>query len=233
MSDAARPHRPRTIAIGDIHGCRCALETLLTAINPQPHDTIVALGDFVDRGPDSCGVLDRLIKLESQCHLIPILGNHDEMFLGAIEGIGSTSGWCNVGGRETLQSYGLRLSATRAEIAAAVPNRHVDFLNRCLPWFETETHFYVHANYLPDHALNEIDGYWLRWLSLREYTPPAHENGKVAIVGHTRQTSGEIFDVDYLKCIDTACYAGQWLTALEVDTGKLWQANDRGEMRAD
>ncbi len=223
--------RARTIAIGDIHGCLRALDTLLTAIDPQPHDTIVALGDFVDRGPDACGVLDRLLQLEQQCQLVAILGNHDEMFLNALAGLGSAADWLEVGGRQTLQSYGLRACALPSEIAAVVPSHHVDFLGRCLPWFETETHFFVHANYLADHSLNEIEAYWLRWLSLREYLPPAHENGKTAVVGHTKQRTGEIFDCGYLKCIDTGCHAGLWLTALDVNTGQLWQANQRGEVR--
>ncbi len=76
--------RPRTIAIGDIHGCSLALEALLDAIQPRPDDVIVTLGDYVNRGPDSRGVLDRLIELERRCKLVPILGNHDEMLLAAL-----------------------------------------------------------------------------------------------------------------------------------------------------
>ncbi len=75
--------RPRTIAIGDIHGCSRALEAVLTAIGPRPDDVIVTLGDYVNRGPDSRAVLDRLIALEGQCTLVPILGNHDQMLLAA------------------------------------------------------------------------------------------------------------------------------------------------------
>ena len=67
---------PRTIAIGDIHGCSIALAILITAIDPKPDDTIIPLGDFVDRGIDSKGVLDQLIALANRCNLIPILGNH-------------------------------------------------------------------------------------------------------------------------------------------------------------
>ena len=76
----------RTIAIGDIHGCSIALEALIEAISPQPDDTIIPLGDYVDRGIDSKGVLDRLIELRDRCNLVPILGNHDQMMLHAREG---------------------------------------------------------------------------------------------------------------------------------------------------
>ena len=75
----------RTIAIGDIHGCLAALNTLIDAIQPQHDDTLVTVGDYVDRGPDSKGVLDRMLELEKMCNLVPLLGNHEEMMLAVIE----------------------------------------------------------------------------------------------------------------------------------------------------
>jgi serine/threonine protein phosphatase 1 len=74
---------PRTVAIADIHGCSAALLSILLAIDPQPEDSIITLGDYANRGMDSKGVLDLLIELSGRCHLIPILGNHDEMMLKA------------------------------------------------------------------------------------------------------------------------------------------------------
>ena len=81
--DGISSRLPRTIAIGDIHGCSTALASILLAIDPQPEDTIITLGDYVNRGMDSKGVLDVLIELSGRCRLIPILGNHDEMMLKA------------------------------------------------------------------------------------------------------------------------------------------------------
>ena len=75
----------RTIAIGDIHGCSIALAALIKAIDLRPDDTLVTLGDYVDRGLDSKGVLDFLIKLETRCQLISLIGNHDAVMLGAID----------------------------------------------------------------------------------------------------------------------------------------------------
>jgi hypothetical protein len=69
----------RTIAIGDIHGCRDALAALIDAIGPGPDDTLVTLGDHIDRGPDSRGVIDQLLALASRCRLVPLLGDHEEM----------------------------------------------------------------------------------------------------------------------------------------------------------
>ena len=65
---------PRTIAIGDIHGCSAALDALLEAIRPRREDCIVTLGDYINRGPDSRGVIERLIKLKDRCRLVPLLG---------------------------------------------------------------------------------------------------------------------------------------------------------------
>src|SRR6266566_2962031 len=78
----------RTIAIGDIHGCSIALAALIELICPQADDTIITLGDYVDRGIDSKGAVELLIALADRCRLIPILGNHDEMMLHARDGRG-------------------------------------------------------------------------------------------------------------------------------------------------
>ena len=81
----------RTIAIGDIHGCSAALDALLDAIRPRPEDTIVTLGDYINRGPDTRGVLDRLIDLGRRCRLVPLLGNHEQMLLEARSGLHPTT----------------------------------------------------------------------------------------------------------------------------------------------
>ena len=75
----------RTIAIGDIHGCAEALRTIVGAIAPQSNDTIVVLGDCVDRGPQSADAINQLLALCERCRLVPLLGNHEEMMLAARE----------------------------------------------------------------------------------------------------------------------------------------------------
>ncbi len=96
----------RLIAIGDIHGCRIALDRLLEAIQPDPEDVVVTLGDYIDRGLDSRGVIERLIELAGQTRLIGILGNHEEMMLSVIRGGAPHHDWVRYGGVETLESYG-------------------------------------------------------------------------------------------------------------------------------
>lgn len=216
---------PRTIAIGDIHGCSTALAKLIELIDPQPDDVLVPLGDFVDRGIDSKSVIEQLIALADRCRLVPILGNHEEMMLGAREGWSDFRFWINCGGLACLDSYG---STGRIEL---IPRRHFGFLESCRTYFETDRHFFVHANYKPEVPLDRLDIQTLRWLSLRDYVPPSpHCSGKVAIVGHTPQP--EVLDLGYLKCLDTNCCYGGWLSALDVDTNQLWQVDEKGDVRA-
>ncbi len=76
----------RILAISDIHGCLAALQTVLAAVDPRPDDTIITMGDYADRGPDVRGVLEMLIALGKQTHLVPLLGNHDETMLNVCRG---------------------------------------------------------------------------------------------------------------------------------------------------
>ncbi len=214
----------RTIAIGDIHGCSLALDALLDAIQPEAEDTIIPLGDFVDRGFDSRSVLDRLIALEAQCRLVPILGNHDEMLLQSFHDKQIFREWLLFGGIATLDSYG-------DAGLEAIPEAHIDFLKHCRDFFETETHIFVHASYDPRLPMSDQSRSTLRWVSLRDGVPGPHVSGKTVITGHTSQKTGEILDLGYLKCIDTYCYGGKWLTALDVSSGQVWQACDSGRLR--
>jgi serine/threonine protein phosphatase 1 len=214
----------RTIAIGDIHGCSAALDALLKTIRPRPEDRIVTLGDYINRGPDSRGVIERLIELKDRCRLVPLLGNHDQKLLEARSGLHPTT-WLGMGGIATLDSYGpgrdIRL----------IPERHFQFLEGCLDYFETDTHIFVHANYFPDIPMDEQHVGMLRWESLRGMTPGPHDSGKMVIAGHTSQKNGEILDLGHVKIIDTYCCGGGWLTALDVQTDQVWQADREGNMR--
>jgi serine/threonine protein phosphatase 1 len=215
----------RLIAIGDIHGCLAALQAVLEAVAPRPDDTIVALGDYVDRGPDSRGVIETLRALAGQTQVVSILGNHDEMMLKVCRGRRDLMfDWLAYGGDATLLSYGVLA-------LEAVWPQHLNFLEACPVYFETERHFFVHGNYQPNVALARQPREVLMWESLKKRVPTAHESGKTAVVGHTAQKSGKILDLGYLKCIDTWCYGDGWLTAMDVDTGQVWQAAKNGKRR--
>jgi serine/threonine protein phosphatase 1 len=209
---------PRTIAIADIHGCSHAFASLLRAIDPQPDDRIITLGDYVNRGMDSKGVLDMLIDLPKRCRLIPILGNHDEMMLKAKTSRSAFRHFLEFGGIETLDSYG-----DSGQISL-VPDEHFHFLESCVPYFETETHFFTHGNYDPNLPVDQQDDRTLRWLSLRDSVPRQHVSGKIAVVGHTPQP--EVLNLGHLICLDTGCAYGGKLTAIDVESGEVWQASE-------
>jgi serine/threonine protein phosphatase 1 len=215
---------PRTIAIGDIHGCKSALDRLLKEIQPEKDDTIVGIGDYVDRGMDSAGVIETLSELISKCRFVPLIGNHELMMYRALQnGKTDFEFWYQHGGNTTLQSYGGRLEN--------IPASHMMFLNHCIRFFETETHFFIHANYAYDLPLAEQPDELVFWTHIREQAPPMHISGKIAVVGHTPQPDGTIRDCGHVKLIDTYCYGDQWLTALEVNTGEYWQATNWGDFR--
>lgn len=214
---------PRTIAIGDIHGCSAALRALIDAIQPAEGDTLVPLGDYVDRGPDSRGVIDLILDLEKRCQVVPLLGNHELMLLDALAHPRVMGPWLECGGDATVRSYGGKLSIVLPD--------HLDFIRRCRRYYEIPTHFFVHANYDAEIPLDEQPDYLLFWEHLFFQLPRPHDNGKIAVVGHTSQKSGEFLDLGHVVCIDTFCHGGGWLTALDVNSGKTWQADRTGKLR--
>jgi serine/threonine protein phosphatase 1 len=219
----------RLLAIGDIHGCSQALATLLERVGPRDDDRIVTLGDYVDRGPDSRGVLHRLITLNRTGRLVALRGNHDMMMLEALSRC-HTPMWLACGGAQTLASYGIR-STDLASLPDHVPQSHWHFLEDvCVDWHETEKHFFVHANAYPDLPLNEQPLYMLHWEKL--YEPCVHFSGKVMVCGHTPQRTGLPVNLGATICIDTGIYEPDgWLTCLDVLTGRYWQANQHGQWR--
>jgi serine/threonine protein phosphatase 1 len=221
----------RTIAIGDIHGCLAALDALICAIAPGPEDTLITLGDYIDRGPHSRGVLDRLVTLARRCRLVPLIGNHEELLLAALADITALRRWITLGGADTLRSYGWVPGGPRRALAEWIPAPHREFLAGCRSYYETRSHIYVHAGFVPELPLNEQPVEALRWRVANASMAVPHCSGKVVVLGHTPQLSGEVLDLGFLVCIDTNCARGGCLTALDADTGRIWQADRRGKLR--
>lgn len=212
----------RLIAIGDIHGYRAPLQTLIRAIEPTPDDIVVTLGDYVDRGPDSKGVVDELIELGRRTQLIALIGNHEEMMLNVVRGDQSHHSWLRYGGVETLESYGFDGNLD------FLPPEHVEFFGSLGDFFVHDEFFFTHAAYDPALELEQQTIEMLRWHSLRNGIPDPHVSGKTAIVGHTADEDGHIFDVGHLICIDTNCYGGGCLTAMELPSKRVWQSTPEG-----
>ena len=216
----------RTLVIGDIHGYLETLDALLDAVALSTSDRLITLGDYVDRGPDSCGVLERLIQLQAVGTLIPLLGNHDEMMRETLRGDPlHHRAWMMFGGLATLASYGLTLDQCQQ-----IPPSHRDFLESCHPWYETDTHLFAHATVDPKKPMSEQETHTLRWEKLHD--PIQHVSGKTLVCGHTRQYDGWPTSWPGTICIDTGVYDGPgWLTCLILERGEVVQANRYGEIR--
>jgi serine/threonine protein phosphatase 1 len=221
MSDGGR-----VLAIGDIHGCIRALDSVLDMVRPAAGDLVVTLGDYIDRGPDSRAVIDRLIDLGARTRLVTLRGNHEEMILSARGDEHAAHLWLFWGGRATLESYG---GEVWSDVERVVPEAHWAFFEATADSFETDDHLFVHASVDPDLPLEEQPADKLRWEQIRRGRP--HCSGKLMICGHTRQVAGVPLDLGHAICVDTWVYGEGWLSCLDVRTREVHQANQRGERR--
>ena len=216
----------RLFALGDIHGCSTALGTLIAAIDPQPEDTLVVLGDVIDYGPDTKGVIQQLIELSLRCRLIILTGNHEDMMFRAFEFPSELNSWIYSGGEDTLKCY-----PGRDENELIDPD-HFDFLKReCRDYHETDDFIFVHANYFPNLPMSQQSSRTLRWEFIEPERMAPHYSGKVVIAGHTPQTNGDPLDLGFLKVIDTDASRGKWLTALEVRSNVIIQTDQDGKIK--
>ena len=213
----------RQFVIGDIHGCSKALRTLLERISPTPDDELIFLGDYVDRGSDSRGVIDELIRLQDRSRVVALRGNHEIMLLGVLFGGRDPAGWLASGGHATVASYGGALSK--------MPPRHRDFFRRLRPYHETDSAIFVHAGYQPDGAIEHQDDALTYWTHLTYPLPAPHHSGKRVFVGHTPQRSGNVLDANHLICVDTFCFGGGYLSAMDLSTDELIQVDRHGHLR--
>jgi serine/threonine protein phosphatase 1 len=182
----------RVLAIGDIHGCFQSLKALEAFVPFAPDDTIITLGDYVNRGPDSNAVFDWLIDAKRKRVLVPLRGNHEVMMLEARESDASLKRWLECGGDATLASYSPFGDSGRL---ADVPDAHWQFLeDATLRWFETQTHFFVHANAFPEMPFDEQPDFMLFWESFDD--PPPHQSGKIMVCGHTGSSGQSVFALE-------------------------------------
>ena len=210
----------RQFVVGDIHGCSKALRTLIETIAPGPDDEFIFLGDYIDRGPDSKNVVDQILALRTQCKVITLRGNHEIMLCGVLFRGLDQQIWKNSGGIATLTSYGGSLRK--------IPKHHIEFFQKLRSYYQIDDYIFVHANYEADRPLEEQSDSNLYWNHLEYPYPPKHRSGKTVIVGHTPQSSGMILDLGHLICIDTCCFAGGYLTAMNLATRELIQVDRKG-----
>jgi calcineurin-like phosphoesterase family protein len=213
--------KDRVLVVGDIHGCDVALAVLLSRLELGSNDTLVVLGDAVDRGPGSCRVLDQLVEVRQSSRLIYLMGNHEEMMLDTLSGRRSNM-WLRHGGMATLNSYGGSL--------ANIPDDHLELLNQMLPYWESPSDICVHASLEPGVDLADQQPEWLRWQKLTglEF---AHPSGKRILCGHSGISTGLPAILDGWICLDTLAYEGGFLTCIDASTGEISQSQQSGAFR--
>lgn len=174
----------RIYAIGDIHGCATQMEALIARLDIDArHDRLVFIGDYIDRGPDSKEVIDRILDLMQKIdHVICLLGNHEQMFLDFYLEHRELELFLGNGGYSTLLSYGFQRS--RQDPSFQVPERHLRFYQSLSPYYETADYIFVHAGLRPGIPLPEQDMDDLIW-SRFEFIRSTHDFGKRVVFGHT------------------------------------------------
>jgi serine/threonine protein phosphatase 1 len=203
----------RTFIIGDIHGCLGILKGLMDKIDWDPDkDGLIFLGDYIDRGRDSKGVIDYILGLKRMSQNIRcLMGNHEELFLNYINGDDEGSFLYN-GGVSTLTSY---YEAGNREIDPA----HIDFLKSLLLMIELDEYYIVHAGFkpgvnIPDQSVK--DTLWIR----EPFIFSDYNFGKRIIFGHTPFSSPLIMDNKI--GLDTGAVFGNKLTSLELPALKFY-----------
>lgn len=228
----------RIYAIGDIHGCRSELDRLLAMIDADdaargPANTsLIFLGDLVDRGPDSAGVVERLLTLARDRPNVRILkGNHEELFLHALSGAkDALRMFCRVGGKETVLSYGigrdeydsLDYPQLAERMKALVPDEHRAFLEGLEDMVVSGDYVFVHAGIRPDVPLEAQRPADLRWIreSFLDHRAP---HPKMVVHGHT--ITPAVDRQSNRIGIDTGAYMSGMLTALGVEGNATWILN--------
>lgn len=206
-----------TCVIGDIHGCHRSLTQLLPQVLDRA-DTIVFLGDYVDRGPQSQAVIATILSLQrARGRVIALMGNHDFLFLQHLTG-GDSSLFLQVGGRQTLASYGLSPTADQGEISRSIPPEHLAFL-KSLPLYWQDQHaIYVHAGLQPGLHLSQQTSQWCLW-AREQFIHSRYDFGKAVVFGHTVFTEPLVTANRF--GIDTGAVYGGRLTALLLPQREL------------
>ncbi len=216
----------RIIAVGDIHGCIESLQQLVRLLELRPSDQLVFLGDYIDRGKDSKGVIACLMDLQRSFRCFFLMGNHELMFLDYLT-TGNASAWLANGGKETLASYGITDGKD-------LPENHVEFIRSCRFFLESRDFIFVHGGLDPDMSVRDnirylqpADFCWMRThLRTSNLEKNRYRWEKTVVCAHT--PTPEIINLDKLISIDTGCVYNNdislgKLSAIELPSRKLIQ----------
>jgi serine/threonine protein phosphatase 1 len=220
----------RVYAVGDIHGRLDLLNALLSKIEadreraPDLEHHLVLLGDYIDRGPESAGVIDRIMGLaSSEPHLTLLMGNHEDMMLRAIDGDrNQLKLWARNGGRETVLSYGMDetvydhadFDALAEILTDFVPSDHLAFLRQLRVSCAMDGYLFVHAGIHPDVPLDEqtaADQMWIRTRFLE------NEGDHGAMIVHGHCVTDDV-DIRHNRIgVDTGAYMSNRLSAIVLE----------------
>lgn len=206
-------------AIGDVHGCLNALEKLISEISPTQNDKLIFLGDYIDRGPDSKGVVDYLIELSKHVNCVFLRGNHEQMLLDVVDNGDDTYLWLINGAQATWRSYGnLQLLISNEE--------HMEFYRNTKFYHIEDNYLFVHGGVRPKVPLEKQDVRDLIWIR-EEFITKNHGLGYTVIFGHT--PFEDVLIMEDKIGIDTGCVYGGKLTAYNLTLSKKVQVSCRNE----
>jgi serine/threonine protein phosphatase 1 len=224
---AALPPGRRVYAIGDIHGCDAQLGNLYEIIaedcarRPVEHAVLLHIGDYVDRGADTAGVLRRLLRGSpvQGMQVVNLLGNHDETMLNALSGDRpAATDWLFAGGRPALESYGVDPDSPRETWPASVPREHLDFLRNLTLTHREGGYFFAHGGIRPGVELEKQ----VREDLLRMRQPFLYSEadfGAVVVHGHTPVKEPVVRHNRI--AIDTGAVFGGKMTCVVLEGGTL------------
>ncbi len=212
----------KIFVIGDIHGERQKAVSFIESLSFNPYDLVIFLGDYIDRGHDSKGMIDYLINFKKQHpKTIFLKGNHEDMLLSFIDHEFSKEIYFYNGGETTLRSYGIPPSEYYYA-KRYVPYNHLEFLNKLPLYYETKDYIFVHAGLRPGVPLQEQTPEDLLWIRY-EFIYSDYDFGKKVIFGHT--VVEEPLIMKNKIGIDTGLVFGGKLTILELPTLKFYFSN--------
>ena len=220
-----------SFVIGDIHGCADELGSLVGALPIRRDDEIVFLGDYIDRGPDSKGVVSFLLELKQSLgenRLIFLKGNHEDMLLSYLESTGQQAKmFLPNGGRATVQSYGVPADAPSPDrLGAALPPSHLAFYRTLEKSYLIEPYLCVHAGIHPLKSLQEQTDEDLMWIR-EPFLHSSHTLPYTVLFGHTPQHD-VLYNLPYKIGLDTGLVYGNMLTCFDTDEKVLYQIS-RGQ----
>ncbi|RLB05066.1 MAG: serine/threonine protein phosphatase [Deltaproteobacteria bacterium] len=206
----------RIFAIGDIHGCLSHLERLMEEIRPlldPQEDTLVFLGDYIDRGPDPKGVVDLILQIKKEVrHVVCLKGNHEDMFLDWVLNGRNYDLYLYNGGGSTIRSYS-------QDREFHLPAEHLDFFTSLRLYYETDKYIFVHAGLKAGVPLKEQDPQEMIWIR-EEFIYSNYDFGKLVVFGHTPLQ--RVLVAPNKIGIDTGAVYGGELTCLELPAQRFY-----------